>query len=79
MSTDKEIKLSKLQKEIILAMRERENVFCWAKHSTKFSFKGKTVRYDIGSSLAYYSRLVKRVDNKSGYYTLTELGKEIKL
>jgi len=73
-----EIKLTKKQKEIILAMREKEGVFCWVKHSTKFSFKGKTVMYNVASRLAYHSGLVSRIP-KSAYYTLTEKGKSIKL
>lgn len=73
------IKLTPKEREIILTMRERNNVFKWLAGSTKFTFLGKTVRYDSGCRVAYRSGLVERVDKKSGYYKLTELGKTIDL
>lgn len=75
----KQIKLTPKQKEVILAMREMDNVFAFDKWLTKFKFKGETFRYDKGSQLAYYSGLMEKADKKKGYYKLTELGKTIQL
>lgn len=78
---ENKIKLSDKQKEIILALRNGNGKFCYHKWSTKFTFNGKTVRYDIASKLAYYSKLVEPIDRKATnkYYQLTELGKSINI
>lgn len=73
------LKLSKKQREIILALRDGTGKFSYNKWATKFQFNGKTVRYDTGSRLAYYSRLLEPIDNRAStkYYRLTELGKSL--
>lgn len=75
------IKLTKGQREVILAMRKEEGIFRWLKGTTKFTFRGKTFRYKLGCELAYYSGLLtpKERNIRVTIYTLTDLGKTIEL
>lgn len=79
MTKDKSIKLSKKQKEILIALRDGTGKFCYSVIGTKFEFNGKTYPYPLGSALAYYSGLIELVNKKSSpkYYKLTAAGKQL--
>lgn len=76
------LKLSKKQKEIVLAMRETEGVLRYiGTPSCKFIFKGKTLRYDLLDSLrvnAIITRVGKPVSGNVTY-KLTPFGQSMAL
>lgn len=76
------MKLTAKQKEVILAMRKKENVLKWdGVPMCRFLFNGKTLRFDTGTGLQG-KNIIKDGDSVRGgsrYLTLTELGKTIKL
>lgn len=76
------IKLSPKQKEVVKALKENTGVLKWiGTPICKFTFKGKTLRYDTAIDLKRRG-IIKR-DATSGYidysHQLTELGQSIEL
>lgn len=72
-----ELKLTKKQKEIILALYDGSGKFSYSRAMTRFEYNGKTYPYPQGSALAYQSGLVQLIDPKQSvkYYTLTDKGR----
>lgn len=76
------IHLTPKQKEVILAMREKEHILGWDQLYAKFYYNGKTFRYDLANGLQNMNLIEKNPLSKprSSYsFTLPPLGRTIQL